>query len=355
MRPLPDQSAFEDKSELVLKKVRIKESEDITPISSPRTPKTPKICPKTPTKTPLRTPTKNTTIHFLTQKKRTKSTSNDFDYLTEIGEGSFAKVFKAKGKMDNKLYAIKKSKRPIWETSERNQHIQEIENGMKLGFHNNIAQVLCAWEEGGHIYIQMELCERGNLKDALNLAVQEEGGAGKLPEYIIWQYLYDVAQGLAHVHEKGIMHLDIKPENLLFSNDGVLKIGDFGVCSSANEEKEGDEGDQVYMAPELLNDIRTPAADIFSLGITLYEMATNYNLPKKGQMWRNLREGKIPFPEDDDAIISDDLKNLILRMMDPDPAKRITIQGLLKIDKLQSLSCLKRSTSTLYRLQRKLF
>ncbi|KAN0028007.1 hypothetical protein ACTFIV_009834 [Dictyostelium citrinum] len=352
MRPLPDQSAFEDKSELVSKKQKNEDENGVN--GSPETPRTPKVCPKTPTKTPLRTPTKNQAgVQFLTQKKRTKSCSSHFEYINQIGEGSFAKVYKARSFVDGRLYAVKKSKKPIWETSERNQHIQEIENGMKLGHHNNIAQVMCAWEEGGHIFIQMELCERGNLKDALNLAVQEEGGLGKLPEYMIWQYLCDIANGLSHVHDKGIMHLDIKPENLLFSNDGVLKIGDFGVCSTTTGGDDS-EGDQVYMAPELLNDIHTPAADIFSLGITLYEMATNYNLPQKGQWWRNLREGKIPFPENDDSI-SQDLKDLIILMMNPDHTKRITIQSLLKYEKLQSVITLKRSTSTLYRLQRKLF
>ncbi|KAF2077178.1 hypothetical protein CYY_001499 [Polysphondylium violaceum] len=362
----PNQEAFEE-SRLINKKFKIDKS-------NPKTPRTPRIL-RTPTKfnnnnnsktintTPTQSPLK-TQLHFLSQKKRTKSCSNHFEYLHLIGEGCFGKVWKVQSNIDSKFYAIKKSKKPIWEPSSRSQQLQEIEKGMKLGLHPNIANILSAWEEGGHIYIQMELCERGSLYNTLSYLAKTDQ---KLSEEVIWKLLVDLCLGLQHVHSNEIIHLDIKPENLLFGNDGTLKICDFGVNFTDGDE----EGDKIYMAPELLkNDPPTPAADIFSLGMTIYEMCTNYSMPESGVCWQNLRHGIIPFDDDQgtdpSAIslsksntsinlnnnnnnnlnsnqnttglvstttpVSEKMKNLIKRMMDPNPNTRITIAQILEMD-----------------------
>eukprot|EP01133_Synstelium_polycarpum_P013852 gene13852-16336_t len=340
-RPKPDPLAFEEPV-MVLKKhkkdnspVQVPDTPPAEYTFIPESPSTPLVCPKAPSKTPLRSPNGNNNnnnngVHFLTQRKRTKSSSTHFIYLQKLGEGCFGEVWKAKHVLDDHLYAVKKSKKPIWETHERSHQLQEIEKGMKLGYHPNIATVMAAWEEGGHLYIQMELCERGNLKDALNA---QEGG---IEEAMLWQHITDISLGLEHVHANGIIHLDIKPENLLFGNDSTLKICDFGVSVTNGDT----EGDQVYMAPELLDENYTQAADIFSFGITIYECVTNYVMPAQGQWWRNLRSGNIPFPED--IHISNELKQLITAMMNPDPTQRIDIKGILEIERVKEIVALKK-------------
>ncbi|GAM25141.1 hypothetical protein SAMD00019534_083160 [Acytostelium subglobosum LB1] len=407
---MPDQMAFEEPV-MALKKQK-RECSPPSPMRTPpreidisyfqTSPSTPLVCPKAPTKTPLRSPinTKGTFpvnqqlppptttatinnnnnnnniittftastnsrpdgsgaaataadssnfhgIHFLTQRKRAKSSSTHFEYLAKLGEGCFGEVWKARSVLNDHFYAIKKSKKPIWETNERSHHLQEIEKGMRLGTHSNIVSVIAAWEEGGHLYIQMELCEHGNLKSKLTQC----DGAG-IDEQLLWTYIADISRGLEHVHSNGIIHLDIKPENLLFSNDGSLKICDFGV-SVANGDTEGD---QVYMAPELLDDVHTQAADIFSFGITIYECITNYELPTQGQWWRNLREGRIPFP--DHLTISHELKSLITSMMDPDPLNRVSITRILEIPRVREIVEFKKKQEqplTKFKLQRRLF
>eukprot|EP01132_Coremiostelium_polycephalum_P007794 gene7794-9593_t len=438
-RPIPDPSAFEEPV-LILKKQ--KKDHNPTP-TSPKTPSTPKICPKAPSKTPHRSPPQHhqnsngngNEIHFLTQRKRTKSCSTHFEYLMKLGEGCFGDVWKARSLLDDRLYAIKKSKKPIWETSERTQQLEEIEKGIKLGSHPNIATVMAAWEEGGHLYIQMELCEKGNLKDILlkqseqdasivpnispssltipgvpaymtmsrsvsaliiessqilpqtnnnsqnqNTTIESQnsnnsqnqnisttttttnptilrssGSTISLSEGVdletqIWRYIADIALGLSHIHSNGIVHLDIKPENLLVANDGSLKICDFGVSDNGDNE-----GDQVYMAPELLDEIQSPAADIFSFGITIYEIATGYILPSQGQWWRNLREGNIPFPEDSNTSLSQTLKDLIISMMNPDHSKRPSIQNILESEKLKDILASRNLNQSNSKLRRKLF
>ena len=93
-----------------------------------------------------------------------------------------------------------------------------------------------------------------------------------IPEATVWKIAHDVANGLEHIHSCGLVHLDIKPANILIDNKGILKIGDFGMATTQGPGEDGEEGDQRYMAPELLasNDHR-PSADIFSLALTLYE------------------------------------------------------------------------------------
>ncbi|EGG20191.1 putative protein tyrosine kinase [Cavenderia fasciculata] len=310
-------------------------------------------CPKAPTKTPLRSPANKAEkydftinsngdtvnpVHFLTQRKRTKSSSSHFVYIQKLGEGCFGEVWKAKSLIDDCMYAIKKSKRPIWETKTRNEQLQEIEKGMVLGHHPNISIIKAAWEEGAHLYIQQELCEKGSLKDELNRRVDKA-----IDEETLWRYIADIARGLEHIHNHNIIHLDIKPENLLFSND------DFGVSTTNGDT----EGDKVYMALELLDDQVSTAADVFSFGITILEAATNYDLPQGGQWWRNLREGQVPFP--DDCEVSPTLRNLIVSMMETNPASRITIKQILELDKVKEIVEAKKKIEQPRRLQRKLF
>ena len=108
---------------------------------------------------------------------------------------------------------------------------------------------------------------------------------------------------MAHIHSCGVVHLDIKPANLLISAHGVIKIGDFGMAASVGSKEDGKEGDTKYMANELLNNCELhPSADIFSLALFLYKAsysekqlrAGSISLPAQGQMWHVLRSGKAP-------------------------------------------------------------
>eukprot|EP01112_Ceratiomyxa_fruticulosa_P010024 TRINITY_DN2632_c0_g2_i4.p1 TRINITY_DN2632_c0_g2~~TRINITY_DN2632_c0_g2_i4.p1 ORF type:complete len:475 (+),score=107.85 TRINITY_DN2632_c0_g2_i4:833-2257(+) len=310
--PLPDQTVFEEPTSLSKKQKR----------SPPPTFRTaaPK-CPKTPLRTPQR-PSLEKERQFKTDLKRRGSCSNHFEFLEKLGEGSFGIVFKVR--KDGNYYAIKKSKNAIWNTIDRNQQLKELGVIKLLGSHPNIIKMSDAWEEGGHIYIQTELCENGSLCDLMERTT--------VPEESIWRYLNDILQGLSHIHAHNIMHLDIKPENLLLSDDNRVLIADFGISAKTTSSSSSTEGDRLYMAPELLEDKFSSKADIFSLGITIFEMATGYSLPPNGQLWRDLRQGMISFPED--KAISQELVSLITQMMHPDPNMRPTAEQLLTHPKI---------------------
>jgi mitosis inhibitor protein kinase SWE1 len=99
-------------------------------------------------------------------------------------------------------------------------------------------------------------------------------------------------KGLKHIHDSGFIHLDLKPANIFITFEGVLKIGDFGMASDwpAPNGIEA-EGDRDYIAPEILMGKADKPADIFALGIIMFEIAGNVKLPENGASWLKLRRG----------------------------------------------------------------
>jgi serine/threonine protein kinase len=135
--------------------------------------------------------------------------------------------------------------------------IGEARIGISLAEHPNCVKYINAWEEDHALYIQTELCY-GSLKDYID---QKD----VIPEDEIWNFILDVAlvpffpakknlyipKGLKHIHDNKLIHLDIKPGNILFSKDRkTLKIGDFGLTSHRRTTLD-DEGDTLYVAPEI--------------------------------------------------------------------------------------------------------
>ncbi|KUF80427.1 60S ribosomal protein L26-1 [Phytophthora nicotianae] len=219
---------------------------------------------------------------------------------------------KVRDPKSGELFAVKKSKQELRNDRERcftyvcgddstsDLLAQEITILEKLASsrHNfdNIVRYYQAWQENGFFYLQMELCEGGTLQDFIMTRNREA-----LPESYLWSILRDVASGLEVLGDHGLVHLDIKPDNIFITGDGRLKIGDFGmagkvVISAKASRKISDlEGDAKYMAKELLSSAdRLPSADIFCLGIMMLEIATGMVLPEAGKKWHDLRDGDLP-------------------------------------------------------------
>lgn len=147
-----------------------------------------------------------------------------------------------------------------------------------------------SWEDHGHLYIQTEFCEEGTL----DLFLIQEGTKGRLDDFRIWKIVSEVSLGLKHIHDSGYIHLDLKPANVLITFEGTLKIADFGMASPwpAQSDIEG-EGDREYIGPEILKGQFDKPADIFALGLIIFEIAGNVQLPDNGLSWQRLRNGDI--------------------------------------------------------------
>lgn len=197
--------------------------------------------------------------------------------------------FQVRSKEDGRLYAVKRYMSPFRGPKDRTRKLAEVGGHEKVGQHPHCVRLERAWEEGGILYLQTELC-------GPSLQQHCEAWGASLPEAQVWGYLRDILLALDHLHSQGLVHLDVKPANIFLGPRGRCKLGDFGLLVELGSAGAGEaqEGDPRYMAPELLQGSYGTAADVFSLGLTILEVACNMELPHGGEGWQQLRQGYLP-------------------------------------------------------------
>lgn len=266
----------------------------------------------------------------------------DFTDRQIVGEGAFFECYRVADADTGIVYAVKKSKRSFRGKKDRQNYLKEVKLLHALGGHPNIVRVYRAWQQELHFFVQMEHCD-GNLS----------GFVSRLQGHISDRFLItccaQICQALAHIHRANLIHLDVKPANVLVVLpkdregrikcspgpdrffDFTLKLTDFGQAILKKEQKDAVEGDSQYMAPELLAIDYTPtsAADIFSLGLLLLEIATGLELPLTGSKWHDLREGKAG-EYLSGSITSPNLQAVIESMLHPDPSQRPTALRIIE-------------------------
>ncbi|KAM9838129.1 membrane-associated tyrosine- and threonine-specific cdc2-inhibitory kinase [Aulostomus maculatus] len=255
-----------------------------------------------------------------------------FTNLGLLGRGSFGEVYKVQSNKDGQQYAVKRSTHRFRGNSERNRSVREARHHERLCPHPHILNFVAAWEECGRLYIQTELC-------STSLLLHAESQPPGPNERAAWSYLCDLLSALEHLHSLGFVHLDLKPANVLITSSGRLKLGDFGLlfelkerCTDTMQEKvkeDVQEGDPRYMAPELLRGEYGPAADVFSLGVSILELACNIDVPNGGEGWQQLRQGILPAGFT--SRLSDELQAILKRMLSPEPSERPTVSALLAL------------------------
>lgn len=215
-----------------------------------------------------------------------------FEQVTKLGEGSFGEVFKVRSKDDGKYYAVKKSKQYFRSETYRQEQLEEVRRYEQFSENEHCVTLFNAWEEEDRLYMQMELCQ-GSLEDYAS----EYASRGEfIPESQVWSFLVDLLLALKGLHDQNLIHLDVKLDNILITEDEVCKLADFGLVFDLNR-KDMDhaiEGDSRYIAPEVLQGIFSKAADMFSLGCCVLELACNIELVANGPLWVGLREGNLP-------------------------------------------------------------
>ncbi|GJQ09215.1 hypothetical protein GpartN1_g1006.t1 [Galdieria partita] len=225
--------------------------------------------------------------------------TRDFEELGVLGSGSFGKVYKCRARLDGCLYAIKLISRKCASLCDRNRAIKEIHALAAFSKCLSFVRYYASWEEDNVLYIQMEYCQQGSVMSLW----KNERITFNTAE--LANFLRQVLQGLCYLHDRQVVHLDIKPENIYLTHDGLYKIGDFGLVTSishgeqgySNIDKDIFEGDSRYLPLELLyedyKDLKK--ADIFSLGLSAYELArpNNKPLPSAGEEWNEMRSSQL--------------------------------------------------------------
>ena len=241
----------------------------------------------------------------------------------KVGVGSFGEVFRAQSVSNGKIYAIKRSRRAFNGRADRETYLREITSVCSLGEHPNIVKYYRAWQENQHFYLQLELCEGGTLQGVLDHL------HSPIPPEQMKQFWCQMSSGLAHIHAHEMLHLDLKPENIFMVGDPnqqenyTLKIGDFGTAVTLGQWDDED-GDPMYLAPELLRGEAGPPADVFSLGLIFYEMITGAEMPGGGSEWQRLRSGNVALPQS-----ACDWQGILLDMIKPEPRSRPEARHIL--------------------------
>ena len=194
-----------------------------------------------------------------------------YEILEVIGEGGMAVVYKARDNRLDRLVAVKIMREEMASDEEFRRRFCAESHAVAMLSNPNIVAVYDVSHSDAMEYIVMELVEGITLKQYMDKK-------GALPWREMLHFSKQIARALGHAHERGIIHRDIKPQNIMLLRDGTIKVADFGIAALENEIEENDGqaiGSIHYIAPEQARGESPDArSDLYSLGVVMYEMLT---------------------------------------------------------------------------------
>ena len=208
-----------------------------------------------------------------------KFLDNRYEILEVIGMGGMAIVYKAKCHRLNRMVAIKVLKNEYAKDAEFRKRFHDESQSVAMLSHPNIVAVYDVSRSDDIEYIVMELIEGFTLKEYL-----------KSRKQLSWQetsfFAIQIAKALDHAHSRGIIHRDIKPQNIMLLRDGTVKVADFGIARQMTQQNTYNIGEAIgsvhYVSPEQARGSHVDnRADLYSFGVVMYEMLCG-RLPFEG-------------------------------------------------------------------------
>ena len=247
-----------------------------------------------------------------------KMLDNRYEILERIGTGGMAIVYKAKCHRLNRLVAVKILKSDLAQDEDFRRRFNAESQAVAQLSHPNIVSVYDVSKGGDIEYIVMELIDGITLKQYM-----EKRGQLNWRESL--HFITQIMRGLSHAHSRGIIHRDIKPQNIMVLRDGSVKVADFGIAclaDSAQTLTQGALGSVHYISPEQARGDRPDArSDIYSSGVVLYEMLTG-RLPFEGESAVSVaiqHLSSIPLaPREINPDIPEQLELICMKAMAPD-------------------------------------
>ena len=246
-----------------------------------------------------------------------------------LGRGGMGEVYEALDTRLQRRVALKFIAPELSADAESERRFEREALSAAALSHPHIATLYALEHDGRTVFIAMELMSGESLRGKL------ARGPLAVPEALA--LARDVAAALAHAHRRGVVHRDVKPENLMFDEDGAIKVMDFGLARAAQASRMTMTGSSLgtaaYMPPESVRGAVGPPADVFALGVTLHEMLAGA-LPFAGESPiallymianeapRPLREARPDAPPEVEA--------LVLRALEKDPERRIDAATLAR-------------------------
>ncbi|XP_057357720.1 serine/threonine-protein kinase Nek1 isoform X5 [Manis pentadactyla] len=248
--------------------------------------------------------------------------------LQKIGEGSFGKAILVKSTEDGRQYVIKEINISRMSSKEREESRREVAVLANMK-HPNIVQYRESFEENGSLYIVMDYCEGGDLFKRINA---QKGIFFQEDQILDW--FVQICLALKHIHDRKILHRDIKSQNIFLTKGGTIQLGDFGIARVLNSTVELARtciGTPYYLSPEICeNKPYNNKSDIWALGCVLYEMCTLKHAFEAGNM-KNLVlkiiSGSFPPVS---LHYSYDLRSLLSQLFKRNPRNRPSVNSILE-------------------------
>lgn len=251
-----------------------------------------------------------------------KMLDDRYEILEVIGEGGMAIVYRALDHRLNRDVAVKIMRDEMAADEEFRRRFCTESHAVAMLSHPNIVAVYDVSHNDNVEYIVMELVDGITLKQYI-----ERKGVVAWKEVV--HFTKQISKALAHAHERGIIHRDIKPQNIMLLRDGTIKVGDFGIAALENEvyENNGEAiGSIHYIAPEQARgECPDARSDIYSLGVMMYEMLTG-GLPFTGNTLgeiavQHMNAKPVP-PHEKNPEIPLELERITLKAMSAELSER---------------------------------
>lgn len=249
---------------------------------------------------------------------------NYYHKYEQIGKGAYSTVYKAYHNDLSKIFAVKEINISI--------HKKNIERFREEIFlmnkfdHQNILKLYETIEDDNYIYLILEYCENGDLKNFLNKRPMKEKNVRK--------FMKQIVSGLQYLNNKNVYHRDLKPQNILLTKDYTIKISDFGLAKTCESDTLLDTicGSPMYMAPEIMKYKKYDTkADLWSLGVIFYQMLTGktpYTARSHSELMNNIENQEIVFPKC--IRVTKEGLDLLLKLLQKKSDERMTWDELFK-------------------------
>lgn len=259
----------------------------------------------------------------LMDKNIGKKIDGRYEITELIGVGGMADVYKANDLLENRVVAVKILKNEFADNEDFVRRFRNESKAIAVLSHPNIVKVFDVGFSDKLQFIVMEYIDGITLKEFM-----EQQGVLKWKDTV--HFIIQILKALQHAHDRGIVHRDIKPQNIMLFPDGQIKVMDFGIARFAREEGKtiSDKaiGSVHYISPEQARgDITDEKSDIYSVGVMMYEMLTGVkpfdaDNPVTVALMHMQNEPKMPREINDS--IPEGLEEIVVRAMQKEPSKR---------------------------------
>lgn len=236
--------------------------------------------------------------------------------IRKVGEGGFGSVFVARDKATNFEVALK----VLSKAKNKQQNIKSEIRVMSMAMKCSICSLYRVSEDKKNVYLVTEFVNGSTMRESLNTF-------GRLNEERARKYFSEIVDSVSYLHSRGVVHRDLKLENIMIDANDRIRLIDFGLATEDTRERSIC-GSTSYFAPEMVVGREYDSSvDIWSLGVVLYTMLHGY-MPFSENINKNIFQSILFSDPQFEMFITDDVIDLIQRMLEKDPTKRISISEI---------------------------